>query len=491
MFAESLCRSYPARAVRNTRSRFHSRSRLVEGVCIVWLATVAPACTSKDPSTPEPAVLTATKLDASTAASLALADAGSDASTTTATACAPLEPVAPFAECDTKIVKTPVPDIEDPKGSLDAFYEKLAALERGTAEKPVRIAIYGDSNLTSDFMPGHLRRLLQARYGDAGHGYVALSRPWLSYRHEDVTMGGWWGPPFTYCSPTTNLCHDKHYGFANLASETSEQGMQVWAGTTKDPKAPIGQNVSHFELHYAKQRGGGSFTIQIDKKDVRTVNTKADDWGVDTESIDVPDGPHELRCIARGDGKVRWYGVSLDRAPDKPKVGIQIDSLGTGAMNYERFQWVADGTRREQLKKRDYDAIFIWLGANVMWVPPNKEYATSWIGQLRAAKPNVPILIMSPADTVRGDEKKSDPRIPMLTKQLREVAQETGTAFWDFREAMGGDASAIPFSKRGLMGGDRIHFGPEGSALMGNRLMCAMTKSFQEYTKAHATAGCR
>jgi hypothetical protein len=98
---------------------------------------------------------------------------------------------------------------------------------------------------------------------------------------------------------------------------------------------------------------------------------------------------------------------------------------------------------------------------------------------------------MSPGDTVRGDEKKSDPRIVQLTNQLREVAQETNSAFWDFRQAMGGDASAIPFSKRGLMGGDRIHFGPEGSALMGNRLMCAMTTSFQGYVKAHATAGCK
>ncbi len=469
------------------RSHFH-RALLSVAVCIVGLC---PACQKKDTSAPEPPSLLAAKMDASANGAVAATDAGSDAESVTA--CAPLDPqtIAPFAECDTKIVKTPVPAIEDPKGSLNALYEKLAALERGTADKPVRIAIYGDSNLTSDFMPGHLRRVLQARYGDAGHGYVALSRPWLSYRHEDVTMGGWWGAPFTYCSPTTNLCHDKHYGFANLASETGEMGMQVWAGTSKDPKGVVGKKVSHFELHYALRPGGGSFTVQIDKKDVQTISTKADAWGVTTASFDVEAGEHELRCVARGDGKVRWYGVSLDSPGEKGKPGIQIDSLGTGAMNYERFKWVADDTRREQLKKRDYDAVFVWLGANVMWVPPNREFAKDWIAQLRAAKPDVPILIMSPGDTVRGDEKKSDPRIIALTKQLREVAEETGVAFWDFREAMGGDASAIPFSKRGLMGGDRIHFGPEGSALMGNRLLCSMTTSFAGYVKERATAGCK
>ena len=177
--------------------------------------------------------------------------------------CAPLDPktIAPYATCDTKVVKNPLPDIIDAAGSMRSFYEKLAALERGVAPKPVRIAIYGDSNLTSDFLPGQLRRVLQARYGDAGHGYVALSRPWLSYRHEDVSMGGYWGPNFTYCSPTTNLCHDKHYGFANLASETNELGAAVWAGTTKTRRLPLARRflTSSFTTRCGPVAGRSSF----------------------------------------------------------------------------------------------------------------------------------------------------------------------------------------------------------------------------------------
>ena len=63
--------------------------------------------------------------------------------------------------------------------------------------------------------------------------------------------------------------------------------------------------------------GGGSFIVQIDKKDVTTIQTAAKEWDVASQSFDVDDGAHELRCIARGDGTVRWYGVSLDRAPEK------------------------------------------------------------------------------------------------------------------------------------------------------------------------------
>ena len=159
-------------------------------------------------------------------------------------------------------------------------------------------------------------------------------------------------------------------------------------------------------------------------------------------------------------------------------------------MNYERFTWVSDRTRREQLQKRDYDLVIVWLGANVMWVPPNREFTKQWIAQLRAAKPDVPILLLSPGDTVRGDEKKSDPRIIAVANQIREVAAESGVAFWDFREAMGGDGSIIPFTRRGLTGADHIHFGPEGSQLMGNRLLCAMGNGFTGYVEDHRDAGC-
>jgi hypothetical protein len=413
-------------------------------------------------------------------------------------ACAPLDAskLAPFATCTTKVVKTPVPEIVDPNATLASFYGRLAELERGTTTRPVRIAIYGDSNLTSDFISGHLRRVFQQRYGDAGHGWISLSRPWGSYRHEDVTMAGFW-PMFKLYAPTTHIAHDKQYGFANMAAESSEPGAAAWAATTKDEKASVGKSVSRFELHYLKQPRGGAFTVQIDKKDVQTIETRAAAFEAGIETIDVDEGPHEIRGVVRGTGPVRFFGVSLDRRASAPtdgqlatKPGFQVDSLGAGALNYERCTWVAKETRRAQLEKRAYDLVVLWLGMNVMFVPPNKGFATEFIGDLKEALPSVPILVLSPGDTVREGETKSDPRIVAVVKQMREVATDTGVAFWDFREAMGGDGSIIGFTKRGLTGEDHIHFGPEGSRLMGDRLLCAMTTSFTAHLGAHAEAGC-
>ena len=159
-------------------------------------------------------------------------------------------------------------------------------------------------------------------------------------------------------------------------------------------------------------------------------------------------------------------------------------------MQYERITWVAKDTRRVQLAKRAYDAIFLWLGMNVMFVPPNREYVKDVVTELRTAIPNVPILLMGPGDTVREGEKKSDPRIVSVSKQIREVAAELGVGFWDFREAMGGDGAVIDFTHRGLTGEDHIHFGPEGSHLMGDRLLCSMSSAFSKHVTEHPQAGC-
>src|SRR5439155_23313057 len=71
-------------------------------------------------------------------------------------------------ELDTKTLKTVPPEILDEHHVLAHFYERIAELARGTANDHVRIGMYGDSNMTMDYITGEMRRTLQARFGDAG-----------------------------------------------------------------------------------------------------------------------------------------------------------------------------------------------------------------------------------------------------------------------------------------------------------------------------------
>src|SRR5262245_23141258 len=87
-------------------------------------------------------------------------------------------------ETETPRTLEPTYAIEDESSAMDAFYTHLAATLR--KEEVTRILHYGDSLLTSDFISGTMRRRMQTKFGDAGHGFILLANPWEWYFHNDV-----------------------------------------------------------------------------------------------------------------------------------------------------------------------------------------------------------------------------------------------------------------------------------------------------------------
>ncbi len=49
-----------------------------------------------------------------------------------------------------------------------------------------------------------MRRKMQARFGDAGHGFILLANGWDQYFHNDVSHGASsGGPPTASAGPVT------------------------------------------------------------------------------------------------------------------------------------------------------------------------------------------------------------------------------------------------------------------------------------------------
>jgi hypothetical protein len=78
--------------------------------------------------------------------------------------------------------------LEDATHQLYPFYH---ALEMAGANQGVaRILHYGDSPTTADSITADLRALLQERFGDAGHGFILIAKPWPWYGHRGVEVHG-------------------------------------------------------------------------------------------------------------------------------------------------------------------------------------------------------------------------------------------------------------------------------------------------------------
>ena len=404
--------------------------------------------------------------------------------------CPPLGSVATSkVVTDTRIVRSPIPAIEGDPQTLAPLFEKLARIARGSNER-VRIAVYGDSNMTPDFITGAFRRELQARFGDAGHGFVAAVRPWPWYLHQGVLHGVTKEDTWKVFATSTSHVKDGLYGFANMAGESGEPNARTWVMTaplSKTDATKVGTRASSAEIFYLRRPYGGGFSVLVDGQKTLEVNANARAPEAGFARATFPDGAHRIEAAVRSGHSTRFFGIALER--DVP--GVIVDSLGTGALNYEQMMHVESNTRRAMLTERNYDLVVFLLGTNMFAPDMHAKWIKGALVDFRAALPSTPLLILSPPDVGKNNKDwNSDPRIAKMATQFREVAKAEHTLYWDFFAAMGGNGAMKNFAKNKIALRDFVHLGPLGGALMGTRFAHEIVREFSAYVEARDVAGC-
>ena len=229
---------------------------------------------------------------------------------------APVEPACTavtveLPELISSSIDVEVPPIVDPDGAMKRFYERAARILRGTAKDHVRIGVFGDSNMTMDWITGEIRRTLQQKHGDGGHGYVALGRPWNWYRHMDVKSGhlelDW-----KAFAVSTRPARDGAYGFAGIAARSERAGAVTWVATADDA-SPIGTRVSRMGVYYLKKPGAGAFEIRVDGEKKAAISTDSPSFEAGFHELDVPDAPHKLELASTTRTPVTLFGATKIR----------------------------------------------------------------------------------------------------------------------------------------------------------------------------------
>ncbi len=429
--------------------------------------------------------------DAQAAPATALAPtppAASSSALSDAAACPPLHfDLPPLATLDG--IDPPDVDVKDPDESLTRFFERTAVVLRGRATAPVRLAVYGDSNGTMDYMTGEMRRLLQTAYGDAGHGFVALARPWPWYRHQYVVTDydeKAWSAYTVTTHPTPTM--DPWYGPGLIAAQSKQTGAVTWVETAKEG-APIGTRASHLEVWYLLWQYGGKFDVKVDGEVKASLDTHAEgDPHFAFAQVDVPDGPHRLVAVTTTPRPVRLLGAVLERG----STGYQVDGFGVGSQNCLCVLRESEDLDHEVLAHRPYDLIVFHIGSNT-WNPAVMDPVVCMneaIARFRRAEPDVSILVMTPPDWGEKGMRKTPGWLKRAEAQLAQAAKESRAAFFDFRSAMGGEGSMARFNDLHLTQGDGIHFNQKGAAFVGGRVVAALARAFAAWADKHPRAGC-
>ena len=281
-----------------------------------------------------------------------------------------------------------------PGPALAKFHARLAQLEAGEIRQVVVLQI-GDSHTASDHLSGHLRSLLQKRFGNAGRGLLPPGAPHDYYRPYQIAVAqtGKWRVL------TSNKIAPDPVPFG--LSGTVARGHEPTDIIAIDDRS--GTPLSSLEVGYLRRPDGGSFQVWVDGQPL-AASTTSDGNGqriVATYEISGPGQRIEVR--PSGNGPVDLTDLRLIGK----ERGIQLANIGfPGAQVGIMARWHADAVSR-QLTEIDPALIIMAFGTNEGFASLERiagTYARTLdkaIALLAAAAPHASIAVVGPPDANR------------------------------------------------------------------------------------------
>jgi len=296
-----------------------------------------------------------------------------------------------------------------------------------------RVLHYGDSPTTADLITADARALLQKQFGDAGSGFVLIARPWAWYGHRGVEMEA---SNWKIDVAGATALKDGLHGLGAASFRGSTGAVAHW--TLKDT------GHSKVEVAYLAQPDGGAFSMEADGMEIGSAET-AGEQAPGYASFTFPPGSKNFTLrVTRG--PVRLYGADFRKAGP----GVVYSSLGINGANVTLLSHAMNGAHwAAELQHYRPDLVVVAFGTNESGFPTfvdgtwGKELKAA-VRRIQAALPDVSILLMSPMD--RGERKTNGEigtveAMPRLVDIESKVAAETGVAFFNTFQAMGGEGT--------------------------------------------------
>jgi hypothetical protein len=207
--------------------------------------------------------------------------------------------------------------------------------------------------------------------------------------------------------------------------------------------------------------------------------------GINVMQWNVQSPADDLTIMIKSSVSPYIFGISLDG-----KFGIAVDNIplrGSSGLEFARMDMSFLHNFYNLLNVK---LLILQFGVNIV---PNitgsyDYYHRSFLLQLKLLKaynPGISIIVMGVSDVSRiGKEGfESFPNIEKIRDAQRAAAFESGCAFWDIFEAMGGQNSmpSWVFANPSLAQKDFIHFNPLGAKLIGEMFYRSLMKEFMKF----------
>ena len=398
---------------------------------------------------------------------------------------------------------------------LESFWDKLEAQKQGK-QGQLRIAYFGDSIIEGDLVSGTLRKELQALYGGQGVGLVGITSIVNRFRKTIVHSfsPNWQSNSFMTKSsvPLGILGHtyipqgfqmqertvtpkavatDDSLGTPDTTAVAEPQkvkervpyGGPAWVEYAGTSFAGGAKTLSQIRLFYSKAPEQTQITVIYDGE------TRVQHTLIPSDELQVlnlsPSAPvSKIRLEFPSHKPVHVYGVSFDQP-----TGVYVDNISIRGFSGMYFNRIPANLLDAFARHLKYDLVILQYGENVS-SPKTTNYdfyrkgMIKSVEHIKASLPGVPILVISAHDrsvkTASGYQ--TSPDIPILVHAQSQVAEETGSAFWNLFSEMGGLNSMSNWvnASPALASKDYTHFSVRGAAKVGEMLLKVINNQSEE-----------
>ncbi len=365
---------------------------------------------------------------------------------------------------------------------LVPFFRQLSLLLTDPAAR-ARVLHYGDSQIENDRMTALIRHRLQKRFGGTGTGLipaVPLYSGNLAYSQE--ISGDW--RRFTFFGNRDSSVKHRSYGsmgaFALVPASEGEQWPQL--SFRFNTRRRTGQ-VERVRLFMHSFADGARLAFSANDSLCDTLGPLPAGYAV-TE-FDPGQRLHKLALSAGFPEGGRIYALSFESA-----AGVQVDNIAMRGSSGLLFSKLNRQQLHEMMASLSPTLLLLQYGGNAVPYIDAAFYERTFKRELRSIQglcPGVAVIVIGPSDMSIREKGRfvSHPNLVPVRDALRRAALESGVAFWDLYEAMGGRDVMPSFvaADPPLASTDYIHFTPLGANLMAGMFYQALILEYDEWER--------
>jgi len=349
---------------------------------------------------------------------------------------------------------------EDDEAYLDAFFEKM----QNARSKHLRIMHYGDSQIECDRISSILRQEFQDEFGGCGVGLIPALQTVPTYTTGQSLSGG-------------NASQYMAFGPRDLRGSNDFYGPMAkrteLSGSTINITAKGGKDYSHscsFNKITILTKDSADLNLIVKGDTIQLDSTNVGEMYFYTARL----GGSASSATIGVKGHASILGIQLDGS-----TGVNVDNLPMRGCSGPELMNINRASMRPFLARENVGLILLQYGGNSVpyltkaKLQGYKERMKNMISMFRQMAPGAKIIFIGPSDMANVDSTgavSSYPVLPEAVKTLKEAANESGAAFWNMYEVMGGKGSMAKWVNSGLAGSDYVHFTPAGAKKMAHML---------------------